>query len=201
MRKSSLLLLAPGLLVFACWALGRLSAREAPAPAFGYSRIALLDLAKIYKELPALKEQMEAIKSAVSDEEKSVKDQAALIAASEEKLKNTTEGTTEYDDLQKSIAKSKTELAENVNGRRAYFYQREAEIYAAVYRDVEQETAAYAREKQIALVLRFSGDEMKTDDPRSVMTFINRPVIWHDTQLDITPEILKRLKTKPKKKE
>jgi Skp family chaperone for outer membrane proteins len=201
MRKSSWFLLSPVLMIAACWALGRLSAKDAPAPVAEYTRIALIDVAKIYKGLPAFKEQMEALKTAVTEEEKNVKEQAALVAASEAKLKNATEGTTEYDDLQKSIAKSKAEITENIKGRRAYFVNRESDLYGSLYKDIEREVAAYAQENRIDLVLRFTGDEMKTDDPQSVMAYLNRPVIWHSQSLDISAEIVKRLEAKAKKSE
>jgi len=39
--------------------------------------------------------------------------------------------------------------------------------------------------------LRFNGEAVDVDRPDSVLTYINKPVVWYDRELDITEHILR----------
>ena len=43
------------------------------------------------------------------------------------------------------------------------------------------------------MVLRFNGDPVDVDKPDSVLSYINKPVVWYDKSRDITPIILDSL--------
>jgi Skp family chaperone for outer membrane proteins len=202
--KNLLLLVAAGLAIFS-ESSGRLPAEAPPPPAAAESdaplRIALIDVSKLFKESSRFKERVEEMKKEVTEAENKMKQQNSVIAASEEQLKNTEKGTNAYSDLEEKITMSKTALTMDIQKQRKDFIKKESSLYATFYQEFEGEVHAYAREKRLNLVLRFTSDEMKIDLPDSVMTYINRPIVWHDQKLDITPEILKRIEAKAKKSE
>jgi hypothetical protein len=43
------------------------------------------------------------------------------------------------------------------------------------------------------MVMRFNGDPVDVDKPDSVLSFINKPVVYYDKSRDITPIILDSL--------
>ena len=73
------------------------------------------------------------------------------------------------------------------------FLQREATIYNNVYQELSQATDDYCRRNGIDMVLRFNGDPADMQRPETVLTFINKPVVWYDKNLDITYPVLQDL--------
>ena len=63
------------------------------------------------------------------------------------------------------------------------FLQREATIYHNVYQEILQATDYYCKQHGIDIVLRFNGDQVDPQQPDSVLTFINKPVVWYQTEL------------------
>jgi hypothetical protein len=48
------------------------------------------------------------------------------------------------------------------------------------------------------MVLRFADDPVDSNKPESILAAINRPIIWYDKKLDMTPAILKVFEEKEK---
>ena len=63
-------------------------------------------------------------------------------------------------------------------------------IYHNVYQEIWQATDYFCKQHGIDMVLRFNGEPVDVQRPDSVLTFINRPVVWYDPGLDITDAIL-----------
>jgi hypothetical protein len=80
-------------------------------------------------------------------------------------------------------------LAVNMNRQKNSFLQEEARIHYNVYQEICQATDYFCRQYGIDLVIRFNREEANPDMPDSVLTVINRPVVWH-RGLDITQNIL-----------
>ena len=76
------------------------------------------------------------------------------------------------------------------------FLKREAALYNSKYQEIEKTVAEYAQEQQIDMVLRFIGDPVDEKNPNSVLSNINKPIVWHGDKLDITPAILQKLSEK-----
>ena len=73
------------------------------------------------------------------------------------------------------------------------FLQREAKIYHNVYQEIWQATDYFCKQNRIDMVLRFNGEAVDVNRPDSVLTYINKPVVWYDRGLDITDQILQEL--------
>ena len=106
-------------------------------------------------------------------------------------------GTPDYQALDEDITRSKANLAVTVQRQRNDFLQREAQIYNTVYQEILQATDYFCKQNSVDLVMRFNGDQVDPQHPESVLTFINRPVVWYQPGVDITPIILKDLNRTP----
>lgn len=167
---------------------------QAPAgqPASG-PRMALLDVSRIFKNHQRFKGMMEDMKADVERAEAQVKSEKEAISKMAERLPEFRKGTQEYKQMEEDLARRQADLAVQVNLQKNEFLQREAKIYHNVYQEIWQATDYFCKQNRIDMVLRFNGEPVDIERPDSVLTFINKPVVWYDRGLDITDSILQEV--------
>jgi Skp family chaperone for outer membrane proteins len=163
------------------------------AQAGGGTNIALLDVSYIFKNHPRFKSMMDEMKADVEGAEASVNKERDTVRKLIEQLDTYHKGSPDYNAMEKEIAEREANLTVKVQLQRKQFLAQEAKIYFTVYKEVEQEVDYYCSSKNIDLVLRFNGDPVDVDKPDSVLSFINKPVVYYDKSRDITPIILDSL--------
>jgi Skp family chaperone for outer membrane proteins len=168
---------------------------QAPAaqPAAAGPRMALLDVSRIFKSHQRFKGMMDDMKRDVERAETQVKTERETIGKLAERLQEFRKGTTDYNDMERELAKRQADLAVQVQLQKNEFLQREAKIYHNVYQEIWQATDYFCKANRIDMVLRFNSEAVDPDKPESVLTFINKPVVWYDRGLDITDAILQEL--------
>jgi Skp family chaperone for outer membrane proteins len=188
-------LLAALAIVLSFFALGRVALAQAPAarPAAAQQSIALIDVSYIFKNHVRFKGQMEDMKADVERAEQQVKTERDAIQKLGERLQDYRKGTPDYKQLEEELAKRQADLSVMVTLQKNEFLQREAKIYHNVYQEIFQATNYYAKQNGYDIVLRFNGDQVDAERPDSVLSFINKPVVWYRDQLDITPMVLAEL--------
>jgi outer membrane protein len=163
----------------------------AAQPAAGGSRLALIDITRIFKTHARFKQMMEDMKQAVQAAEARVKaERIAIDKLIQEALPALNKGTKDYADMEEQIANRQAKLAVDVNRQKGEFLQRESMIYHQVYQEILQATDYFCKQRGIDMVLRFNGEPVDVQRPDSVLNFINRPVVWYDPGLDITEFVL-----------
>lgn len=170
------------------WAEAQAPARPAAGP-----NIALLDVSYLFKNHARFKGMMEDMKADVQTAENQVKAERDAITKLAERLGEFRKGTQEYQQSEEQLARRQADLAVRVNLQKGEFMQREAKIYYTVYQEIGQATDYYCKQNGVDMVLRFNGEKVDTDQPQSVLTYINKPVVWYQERLDITPNILQEL--------
>jgi Skp family chaperone for outer membrane proteins len=156
-------------------------------------RLALLDVGRIFKNHARFKGMMEAMKADVERAEKQVKAERDEINKLGENMQEFRKGTIEYKQKEEELAKRQADLQVKVQLQKNEFLQREAKIYHNVYQEILQVTDYFAKQNRIDMVLRFNGEEVDVERPDSVLSFINKPVVWYDPGLDITNDILRNV--------
>jgi Skp family chaperone for outer membrane proteins len=163
-----------------------------PTPTAG-PRLALLDVSRIFKSHQRFKGMMDDMKADVDRAEAQVKAERETINKLAERLQEFRKGTPDYKQMEEELAKRQADLAVQVQLQKNEFLQREAKIYHNVYQELWQATDYFCKQNRIDMVLRFNGEAVDVDRPDSVLTFINKPVVWYDRGLDITDAILQEL--------
>jgi Skp family chaperone for outer membrane proteins len=151
--------------------------------------IALLDVSFIFKNHPRFKSMMDEMKADVDRAEADVNKERDTIRKLVGDLERFHKGSPDYKAMEEEIARREADLTVRVQLQRKEFLMREAKIYNNVYQEIEQEVGYYCANRGIDLVLRFNGDEVDVDKPDSVLSYINKPVVWYNKSLDITPII------------
>jgi hypothetical protein len=173
-------------------------AQDASKPAQRPTKIALLDVNAIVKQSKSHKQKMEALKKEADEADAKMKEQADLIRIMMIQLKDMEKGTTEYAELEEKIARANAQVNMEAQPMKRDFLQRESKTYLLTYLDINDAVEKNARDNQIDMVLRFADDPVDSNKPESILAAINRPIIWYDKKLDMTPAILKVFEEKEK---
>jgi len=117
--------------------------------------LAVIDVAKVFKEARPFNEKMQQMKIEVADFDRNVRARRG-------------------DNTDQMPPGLKAE----VEAKRAVFLADEATAYADTYREIEKVVETICRERDIGIVIRFSSDPMNPNDRSSVLQGVNRPVVY-----------------------
>jgi Skp family chaperone for outer membrane proteins len=164
-------------------------ATSTPAP----THVAVIDIGYIFKNHTAFKAEMDKMKDQVLAAENSLKAERDRINGLMEQLKGFNVGTPEYRKLEGEVAKAQGEFQVTAQLQKKDFMDREAQVYMQVYTQIERAVAQFARENRIAVVHRFDGEPVDSSDRNRILGNITKPIVFYDSQIDITPDILRML--------
>lgn len=167
-------------------------APQAAAPARRRSPIAVVDVGYIFKNHNGFKGAMDRMKQEVDGYEAQLRSQQDTLMKEKERLNEFRPGSTEYDQLERSLADRAAKMQVDMQMKRKEFLEREARVYFEVYQQVEGAVREFAEMNGVELVLRYSAEPMDPQNRQSILQGVNRPLVYH-RDLDITGEVLDRL--------
>ncbi|HET6883623.1 MAG TPA: OmpH family outer membrane protein [Pirellulales bacterium] len=168
----------------------RTSADDGAAPpAAPPTRVAMLDLARIFSNYDKFKRQSDELRREVEQAERQLKTRKAELQAAADSLGTLPKESSQAKKLQEQIAHDTAEITAHVAEQKRHFFEKEAAIYYECYREVMAEVERYAKERGINLVMRFNGDPFDPADPQAIQKELNKAVLYQDG-IDITDEIL-----------
>ena len=91
------------------------------------------------------------------------------------------------------MLKKQGDLQIKVNLQKKDFMEQEGKIYFNVSREVEDAVKVFATSHNILMVLRFNGDQVDPSNRDDILRSINKPIVYYDPRMDITPYILQDL--------
>lgn len=194
--------LAVALILATGWSLGRAAGDEgaAAAPAAPTS-VALIDMARVFKESPRLTRLRDELRRDFEAESSGLKTLAEELKALKAEFDAAEKGGREQRELAKRF-QEKTAEAQAASGRlRADFAGREAEVFRAFHDDVRAEIERLAKERGYGLVMRtqtddppsgFSAEPDAKQDVQKTVSRLNQLVLYHDG-LDVTDAVIDRM--------
>ncbi len=171
---------------------------DEPAP----HQTGLIDMAHVfnhYEKFTALKSKLQA-EIENSDAEAQAKMDAIKQYQTQLTNGTITSGSAEFNQVEAILLKSQTELENFRLSTQRDFLRKEAEVYKTVYLEVQNAVKLYAEYYKFTLILRFTRENIAdVDNPRDVINGMNRQVIFHRHEHDITDPILDYLNTEWRK--
>ena len=180
-----------------CMAADSYGQNSGPAtqPSAVRSQVALLDVGYVFKQnahfqtlKDNLKDEMQRIDTALKGKRDAIIEKAQALKSNEFRV-----GSPDYKSRENEVAKLQADLQVEVQIMKKELMTKEAKIYHQVYTEIHQEVDAIAQAYGFVVVMQFNGDSADSESPESIMREISKPVVWHNSALDITPEVLKRL--------
>jgi Skp family chaperone for outer membrane proteins len=199
-KKSVLSASAAALLsaVLLCPQVGYSQGAAAPATAAAAAphKVALIDMAYVFKNYEKFSVLREDLKAKIQVSEEEAKGKAGNIQEMQAKLKAYAEGSEEFNAAEKQFAQASADFEAFRRAAQRDFLKQESQIYHTVYMDVSDAVAKYAKYYKYNLVLRFNREDLDTENAQKLIEGMNRQVVYFENENDITQSVTDYLNKK-----
>jgi len=154
--------------------------------------VAVLDVAKVFKENRAFETRMATIKSEADALKSQLEQQQQSIQTEAQSLGQYEVGTAERNQLEALLEQKQTSLRTKARQAEADLLNREAKIYHETYQQMQSVVGNIANQHGIALVIRFDSEDIDSTNRAEVIKGVNRPVVFH-RRLDLTTMVISQM--------
>ncbi|QDT63095.1 OmpH family outer membrane protein [Calycomorphotria hydatis] len=160
------------------------------------SSVGLIDMAEVFENYQKFKDLREGLKDELKSREGEIKSIAEAIQKAQKDLQESPfeKNSPQYVDQEKRLITLNAELKTKQATIQREFLRRESQMYKDVYMEVSKMVGAAANHYGYTVVLRFRrGDVGTEDEAQKILQGMNRLVIYHQTQDDITDRVIQVL--------
>lgn len=166
----------------------------APAPV----KIGLVDMARVFKEynkFKVLRDDLKGIMETRMKEAQAIATEAKKIAGEAKLLR---QGSAEFIAKESQLAGLTTQFQTKQKLAQAEYVREEAKIFEQIYVEARDVIKLYSEHFKYTLVLRFNSKPLDTESgaPQEVANSLNKLVVYHRAQDDITDSIIEYLNRK-----
>ncbi|MCA9029926.1 MAG: OmpH family outer membrane protein [Planctomycetaceae bacterium] len=177
-----------------------LAVGQTPQPAAGQApakhQVGLIDMAHIFKNYQKFTTLTESLQSEIQKADEQGQQLVEQIKTQQQVLTsgNLVEGSPEFAAAEAKLLEMQTSVQTFQRKNQRDFLKKEADIYKTVYLEVEDAVGRYAQYYNYTLILRFNRQSVDSaENPREIITGMNRQVVYYRTSDDITDRILEFL--------
>ncbi len=157
------------------------------------SGVAVLDMGEVLRRHPGLKAELAELRADAARADELLKRRREELAGLARKLEGLKPDTPEHKSLKQQLATQQAALDLDSRLQQKELAQREARLYQQYYARVMELVADYARDHQLAVVLRADRTPAKRPSPGEASGTLPQAVLWNDAAADITEEIIQRV--------
>lgn len=151
--------------------------------------VAVLDVARVFKEHQGFDAKMKAIKSEADGLKTQIQKQQDAIKAEAQSLANFEPGSPDRNQLEATLEQKQAALRTKARQAEADLLNREAGIYYETYQQMQKVVSDMASQHGISLVLRFDSAPIDSTNRPEVIKGVNRAVVFH-RRLDLTNMVI-----------
>lgn len=179
-----------GLLV----AVNTASAQQTQPAASAAHQVGLIDMAYIFKNYEKFKAETQGLQSAAEQAEAQAQSMVAEMKNIQGQMQGLTPGSADYNGKEAKLIELQTKLQTFQQVERRDIVRKQAEVYKKIYVEVQQAVSIYAKHYEYTLIMRFNREDLEAaGDPQKIIQGMNRQVVWHRPQDDLTDPILQYL--------
>ncbi len=192
-KTSSFLLLGMLVLVLGGGATGRNATADPKPTSLAPTRIALIDMARVFKASEFFSQRREMLTQDIKESEETAKRLLAELNSMKQALDALDQDAEERIALKKQVEEETAHWDSYRLAARKRLFQTESEIYVKTYELTSAEVSKYAQQHGIDLVMRYSSEPVKEDNPQKIMEGLGRAIVYQN-ELDITDAIIEAMK-------
>lgn len=177
------------------WSQNKETPQAAPASNLPH-KVGLIDMAHVFKNYKKFEQLREDLKLEISESEERAKAMQNEIAQAQMGMKALAEGSEKYTKLEQEIVKKMAEFESFRRSASRDFLKKESQIYLQIYTETSDAVKKYADYYKYTLVMRFNREELDTENPQNLLQGMNRQVVYHRQEDDITISVLDYLNRK-----
>lgn len=156
-------------------------------------RIAVVDVAYIFKNHSGIKAQVTQVENDLKNFDAELKTKREALKAAAEQLKQFKVGSPEYAAQEEKVAGMESKLRLDMARKRKELADAEAQIYYENYQQIAEGVKYLAQYYKINLVLRYNSEDMDKDKGDSVIRGVMKNIVYHDDSLDMTKGVMQYL--------
>lgn len=164
-------------------------------------RIAVIDVAYIFNNLPAIKAHTSKIDADLRKDELEIKQRREALKQAVMQLKTLEVGSAEYCRQEEHVAKLASQSQFRGCDRHRGLSEAEARLYIESYQQIVAASRVMAAEKKIHLILNSRSELMDWQRVDSIHRGVRKQVVYHDTALDLTESVMRYLERTASKPE
>ncbi len=171
------------------------------SPAFGQVNqqsngglVAVLDVAKVFKQNSVFNQRMDAIKAEAEQFKARMEAEQLKLRQDAERLNDFNPGSAEYKNLESDLEQRTAKLRTLTRQTNNDLLNREAKIYYDTYLQLQQVVSGIAEQYGITLVIRFDSAPIDPTNRGEVVKGVNRNVVYQKN-LDLTNMVIEKMKT------
>lgn len=168
------------------------SQNEKPAAAQSNTphKVGLIDMAHVFKNYKKFEALREDLKQEIGESEEKAKAMQGELQQMQVNMKTLQEGSKEYAKAEQEIVKKAAEFEAFRRTASRDFLKKESQIYLQVYNETSEAVKKYADFYKYTLVIRFTREDLDTENPQNLLQGMNRQVVYHRGEDDITVSVL-----------
>ena len=170
-----------------------LSAQQADATHPSGHRIALVDVAYLFKNLPAIEAHASKIKADLRKEELEFQRRRDTLNRAAEQLQRLKVGSADYARQEEHLANLESQLRLHRIHRHRELSEAETRLYYDSYQQIAAAIRSIATDHEIDLVLNHRSEEMDLEQNDSVTRGVMKQVIYHDSKINLTEAVMRYL--------
>ena len=169
------------------------------APGFAWAqestghRIAVVDVAYIFKNNAGIKVQVEKVEADLKAYDAELQTKREELKQAAEQLKSFKVGSAEYAAQEERVASLESKLRLDMARKRKELADAEARIYFENYQLITKGVKFIADYHKINLVLRYNSEDMDLDQSDTVIRGVMKTIVYHDEALDMTKGVMQYL--------
>lgn len=156
-------------------------------------KVGLIDMAHVFKNYKKFDVLREELKGKIGGSEDQAKSMATKIKQLQEEMKTFKEGTDDFTKREQAMNKLALDFESFRKSTQRDILKAESEIYHQIYMEVSDAVKRYSKYYGYTLVLRFNREELSKDDPQGLIQGMNRQVVFHRNEDDMTESVLVHL--------
>ncbi len=178
------------------------AAAQPTGPKVGPTSIALVDVGYILKNHPNMNANMEGLKAEMAQAQDDIETRRKTLLEEQDKIGKTFEADSpQFKQQQENLISRESKLRVDFMGKEKEFAEKQASVIFRSYQSINAAINRVASHYQYDVVLRYSREqnEMDPKKPQTVNFGIQRDILYHNQQIDITEIVLTVLNsTEPK---
>lgn len=175
---------------------GKASAKDAAATEGRPHKVGLIDMAHVFKHYEKFEYLREDLKLKIADSEGRAKQMAESIKSLQSQMKGFKEGSDEFGQVEQKLAAASAEFETFRRSTQREILKEESQIYHQIYMEVADAVKKYSKYYGYTLVLRFNREDLNPEDPQGLIQGMNRQVVFHQEEDDMTNSVLQHLNDK-----
>lgn len=160
------------------------------------SPVAVVDLLHIFEQHPNFQQEKMQMDRLKENTEQQLIQQRDALKQMVARLKEFKPGTPDYSNTESEIAQKEAALQVAVRKANQDFIIQEGKMYYKTYKEVLDEVKWYCSQRNILIVLRYTGKQVNPDSPEEIMKEMNEQVVYYHGGIDITNDVLNQIKSK-----